>query len=70
MLLVAGEVPGLDILHITSHGIAHLLMEVEVLPEEAGLEFMVDAEHVMHDKHLAITFPACTDPDGRDGKAS
>ena len=51
---------------ILLHCFVDLFIEVEVLTQESWLEFSIDAKHIVHHQHLAITVLARTDADGGD----
>lgn len=66
LLLLVGEVPGFDVGDIAADGVGDLFMELEIAAEEAGLEFGVDAQKVVHHEDLAITMAAGADADHGD----
>ena len=43
--------------------LVHDPVQVGILAQETGPEFMVDAQHVMHDQHLSVALGACADAD-------
>ena len=47
----------------------YLVVHVEVAAEEAGFEFRIDAQEVMHDQYLAIAVFSRADADGGDVQA-
>ena len=51
------------------HGIADGIIKIGILPQETGLEFVVNAQHIVHYQHLAVAIPACADADSGYGQA-
>ena len=66
MFLLAWKIVGFYILDILLDSTGDLLVEAEIAAEEAGLEFGIDTEQVVHDQDLAVAMSACADADGGD----
>src|SRR5882672_1064386 len=69
LLLLVRKVAGLDVVDILLDGGGGLFVDVQVAAEEAGFEFGVDAQEVVHDQDLSIAVFTCSDADGRDVQA-
>jgi len=69
LLAVIREITGLHIFHILNNGAGDLFVHIKISAQETGFEFDIDAQHIVHDQHLAIAIAASTDADGGDFQA-
>ena len=64
-ILRGGEIGRLDVGDVALHGVGHDACRIGVATEEAWGESLVDAEHVVHDEHLAVDSASGSDADDR-----
>ena len=51
------------------NGAGDLFVQVQVLAQKAGFKFGINAQHIVHDQHLAISMHAGANANGRYRKA-
>lgn len=67
LFFVTREIPVLNIRYIVRNGLAHILIQVHIPPQEARMEFVCHAQQVMDDQYLSICMFSCTYTYGWDG---
>ena len=63
---LVGEIPVFHVMDIAGDGLGDDFMEVGIAAQEPGLEFLVNAQHIMDDQHLAIHVGAGANADDGD----
>ena len=64
LFVLVREVGALHVVDIMADGFVDYSRQIGIAAQEFWLEAFVNAEHVVHYKHLSVGAIACTDADG------